>query len=68
MRCALPDLPPAICSPHSPSGKHALMDIFTAMQTRRSVPSYAGESVSDENVRNVLEAAMLASSEGNERP
>lgn len=44
------------------------MDIFTAMQTRRSVPSYAGESVSDENVRNVLEAAMLASSEGNERP
>ncbi len=44
------------------------MDIFTAMQTRRSVPSYAGESVSDENVRNVLEAAMLASSAGNERP
>ncbi|HJD97094.1 nitroreductase family protein [Mailhella massiliensis] len=44
------------------------MDIWTAMKTRRSVRSYTGEPVSEEAVRAMLEAAMLAPSAGNEQP
>ena len=44
------------------------MDIWTALKTRRSVRSYTGEPVSEEAVRAMLEAAMLAPSAGDERP
>ena len=44
------------------------MDLWTAIRTRRSVRSYTGEEVSEENIRTMLEAAMLAPSAGNEQP
>ena len=44
------------------------MDIFTALHTRRSIRSYTGASVSGQEIRTLLDAAMIAPSAGNARP
>lgn len=44
------------------------MDIFECLHTRRSVRQYGDEPVSDEQVRILLDAAMIAPSGGNEQP
>ncbi|SKA92198.1 Nitroreductase [Paucidesulfovibrio gracilis DSM 16080] len=41
------------------------MDVFEAMHTRRSIRKYTDEPVSDETVRELLGAAMMAPSAGN---
>jgi len=44
------------------------MDLYTAINTRRSVRSYTDETVSEEDIRILLEAAMAAPSAGNAQP
>lgn len=44
------------------------MDIFEALRTRRSIRKYTDEAVSDEDLRLMLEIAMLAPSARNEQP
>ncbi|MEJ2056742.1 MAG: nitroreductase family protein [Desulfofustis sp.] len=44
------------------------MDVYEAIQTRRSVRSYQSGDVSDDVVERLLRAAMLAPSAGNQRP
>ncbi len=44
------------------------MDAMTAIRTRRSVRSYTEEEVTDEQVKELLGAAMSAPSAGNEQP
>lgn len=44
------------------------MDIFTALHTRRSIRKYTADPVSDDDVRRLLDAAMIAPSAGNARP
>lgn len=44
------------------------MDIFDAIATRRSVRKYTDRPVTDEDIRTVLEAAMMAPSAGNAQP
>lgn len=44
------------------------MDIFTALHTRRSVRAYTGEPVGADQLRIMLDAAMIAPSAGNARP
>lgn len=44
------------------------MDIFTALHSRRSIRRYTEQAVSQEEVRTVLDAAMIAPSAGNARP
>jgi nitroreductase len=44
------------------------MDAMEAILSRRSIRSYTNETVSDEVVKELLEAAMSAPSAGNEQP
>jgi len=44
------------------------MDIFEALRTRRSIRKYTDEPVSDDDLRLLLEMAMLAPSARNEQP
>ncbi len=44
------------------------MELYEAIQTRRSVRSYADEDVSDALVERLITAAMLAPSAGNQQP
>ncbi len=44
------------------------MDIFTALHTRRSIRKYTEEPVTEEEIRILLEAAMVAPSAGNAQP
>jgi nitroreductase len=44
------------------------MDATEAIRTRRSIRAYTDQDVSDELVRHLLEAAMMAPSAGNEQP
>ncbi len=44
------------------------MDVFEAMLTRRSVRKYTDQDVSDEQMQQILEAAMMAPSAGNAQP
>jgi nitroreductase len=44
------------------------MDILEALHTRRSIRSYTDEGISAEEVRILLDAAMVAPSAGNGRP
>lgn len=44
------------------------MDVFDAIQTRRSVRRFTAERVTPEQVETVLRAAMAAPSAGNSRP
>lgn len=44
------------------------MELFEAINNRRSVRQYTSEPVSDEAVRQVLEAAMMSPSAGNGQP
>jgi nitroreductase len=44
------------------------MDIFTALHTRRSIRSYTEQPVSKEELRIILDAAMIAPSAGNAQP
>ena len=56
-----------LCVPRTAEAKKD-MDLETAIKTRRSVRSYTAQEVSEEQVRAMLEAAMLAPSAGNEQP
>lgn len=44
------------------------MDTFEALATRRSIRSYRPGDVSDEQIRRLLQMAMLAPSAGNQQP
>lgn len=44
------------------------MDLFDALKTRRSIRKYTAESVSDDNIHAMLDAAMHAPSAKNEQP
>lgn len=44
------------------------MDIFEAIHNRRSIRKYTDEPVTDEDIRKILEAAMMAPSAGNQQP
>ncbi|SKA63482.1 nitroreductase family protein [Desulfobaculum bizertense] len=44
------------------------MDIFETLHTRRSIRKFTGEDVSDEQVQELLKAAMDAPSAGNQQP
>lgn len=44
------------------------MDILTAIHTRRSVRAFTGERVAEEDVKALLDAAMIAPSAGNAQP
>ena len=44
------------------------MDLFTALHTRRSIRNYTDQSVSEQELRDMLEAAMIAPSAGNAQP
>lgn len=44
------------------------MDIFEAIVTRRSIRKYTDQPVTDEDIRVVLNAAMMAPSAGNAQP
>ena len=44
------------------------MDVFEAMETRRSIRKYTDEAVSDKAVERMLSAAMMAPSAGNAQP
>lgn len=44
------------------------MDVFTALHTRRSVRKYTDQPVTDEEIRILLDAAMIAPSAGNAQP
>ncbi|WP_419174525.1 nitroreductase family protein [Desulfosediminicola sp.] len=44
------------------------MDVFDAINTRRSIRSYTDQPVSDEMVQDIIKAGMLAPSAGNQRP
>lgn len=44
------------------------MDIFEALETRRSIRKYSADPVGDEDVKKCLEMAMLAPSACNEQP
>lgn len=44
------------------------MDIFTALHSRRSIRAYTDEDVSAEEIRALLDAAMIAPSAGNAQP
>lgn len=44
------------------------MDMLTALHTRRSIRKYTDEPVSREDIRVLLDAAMIAPSAGNSRP
>ncbi len=44
------------------------MDILTAIHSRRSVRAFTGDPVSEDDIRVLLEAAMIAPSAGNARP
>lgn len=44
------------------------MDVFEAIRTRRSTRRYKPEDVSDEQVKKLLEAAIMAPSAGNMQP
>jgi nitroreductase len=44
------------------------MNAFTVILERRSIRSYTSETVSDENVEQLLRAAMSAPSAGNQQP
>lgn len=44
------------------------MDIFEALLTRRSIRQYTEEPISDDDLRTVLNCAMLAPSAKNEQP
>ncbi len=44
------------------------MDVIEAIHTRRSIRQYTDQPVSDETVEELLKAAMMAPSAGNEQP
>ena len=44
------------------------MDLFDAIYTRRSIREYEDEPVSDDLIREIIGAAMMAPSAGNARP
>ncbi len=44
------------------------MEVFDAIKTRRSIRKYKSESIPDEKLRSILEAARLAPSAGNRQP
>jgi len=44
------------------------MDIFEAIKGRRSIRSYGDEPIPDEDIRRILEAAIMAPSAGNLQP
>ena len=44
------------------------MELFTAMHTRRSIRKFTSQPVSDDDIRKILEAAMMAPSAGNAQP
>lgn len=44
------------------------MDIFEAINTRRSIRKFENKAVSDDMIRTALEAAMMAPSAGNAQP
>ena len=44
------------------------MDIFTALHTRRSIRNYAEQPVTEQELRVLLDAAMIAPSAGNAQP
>ena len=54
--------------PANPWWKPTKMDAMTAIRTRRSVRAFTGEDVTDEQVKEMLGAAMSAPSAGNEQP
>ena len=44
------------------------MDVFEVMKQRRSIRGYSNEAVSDQQIRRLIEAAVLAPSAGNVQP
>ncbi len=44
------------------------MDVIEAIHTRRSIRKYTDQDVSEDQIRQLLEAAMMAPSAGNEQP
>lgn len=44
------------------------MEVMEALLTRRSIRKYKDKDVSDEQIRNIIEAAMMAPSAGNAQP
>lgn len=44
------------------------MDVFEVMKQRRSIRAYTNQTVSDQQIRRLLEAAVLAPSAGNVQP
>ena len=44
------------------------MELFAAMHTRRSIRKFTSQPVSDDDIRKILEAAMMAPSAGNAQP
>lgn len=44
------------------------MDVYEAIETRRSIRSYVDKAVSDELIDKLIRAAMLAPSAGNQQP
>ncbi len=44
------------------------MELFEALKTRRSIRKFTDEPVSDDELKTVLEAAMMAPSAGNAQP
>jgi nitroreductase len=44
------------------------MDVFEAVKARRSIRKYKPETIPDEKLENILEAARLAPSAGNRQP
>ena len=58
----------ALYMPLQAGAEERVMDIWTALKTRRSIRSYTAQDVTEEEVRAMLEAAMLAPSAGNEQP
>ncbi|MFP4400118.1 MAG: nitroreductase family protein, partial [Desulfonatronovibrio sp.] len=48
--------------------KEEFMDVMDALFTRRSIRKYKDKPVADEQVKTILEAAMMAPSAGNAQP
>lgn len=44
------------------------MDIFDAINTRRSIRTYKDTNIEDEDIKKIIDAAMMAPSAGNSRP
>lgn len=44
------------------------MEIFEALKTRRSIRAYQDRDINDQDIRKIIDAAMMAPSAGNARP